>query len=73
MAFYAPELLNNDQKSQFIELIQSRWKATGDDVKWNTIDKVVSDLSKMGAEFNSEVWKNFYKARMSNIGLSSDL
>ena len=73
VAFYAPELLNNDQKSRFIELLQSRWKATGDDVKWNTKDKVASDLSKMGAEFNSEVWKNFYKARMSNIGVSSDL
>ena len=52
VAFYAPELLNNDQKSRFIELLQSRWKATGDDVKWNTKDKVASDLSKMGAEFN---------------------
>ena len=73
LAFYAPDLLSNDQKSRFTEFLQSRWKATGEDVKWNTIDKVASDLSKMDSEFNSEEWKNFYNTCMSDIGLSASL
>ena len=73
LAFYAPDLLSNDQKSRFNEFLQSRWKATGEDVKWNTIDKVASDLSEMDCEFNSEEWKMFYNTCMSNIGLPASL
>jgi len=73
LAFYAPKLLSNDQKSRFTEFLQSRWKATGDDVKWNTIHTVSADLSKMDTEFNSDEWKTFYNARLSNIGLSATL
>ena len=73
LAFYAPELLSNDQKSRFTEFLQSRWKAIGKDVKWNTIDKVASDLSEIDSEFNSEEWKLFYNTRISNIGLSASL
>ena len=73
LAFYAPDLLSNDQKSRFTEFLQSRWKATGEDVKWNTIDKVASDLAKMDTEFNSEEWKKFYNARLAHIGLSATL
>jgi len=73
LAFYAPDLLSNDQKSRFTEFLQSRWKATGEDVKWNTIDKVASDLSEMDSEFNLEEWKMFYNTCMSNIGLSASL
>ncbi len=73
LAFYAPELLSNDQKSRFTEFLKSRWKETGKDVKWNTIDKVSADLPKMDAEFNSEEWRKFYNARLSYIGLSDTL
>lgn len=73
LAFYAPDLLSNDQKSRFTEFLQSRWKATGENVKWNTIDKIASDLSEMDSEFNSEEWKTFYNTCMSNIGLPASL
>ena len=73
LAFYAPELLNNDQKSRFTEFLQSRWKATGSDVKWTTIDKVSADLSKIDTDFNSDEWKSFYNARLAHIGLSATL
>lgn len=73
LAFYAPELLSNDQKSRFTEFLQSRWKATGEDLKWNTIDKVASDLSEVDAEFNSKEWKTFYNTRLSDIGLSGSI
>lgn len=73
LAFYAPELLSDDQKSRFTEFLQSRWKATGEDLKWNTIDKVASDLSEMDAEFNSKEWKTFYNTRLSDIGLSGSI
>ena len=73
LAFYAPELLSNDQKSRFTEFLQSRWKATGSDVKWNTIDKISTDLSEIDTEFNSDEWKSFYNARLAHVGLSDTL
>ena len=73
LAFYAPELLSNDQKSRFTEFLQARWKANGSDVKWNTIDKVSADLSEMDTEFNSDEWKSFYNTRLAHIGLSATL
>ena len=73
LAFYAPELLSNDQKSRFTEFLQSRWKATGSDVKWNTIDKISTDLSEIDSDFNSDEWKSFYNARLAHIGLSATL
>ena len=73
LAFYAPELLSNDQKSRFTEFLKSRWKATGSDVKWNTIDKVSADLSEINTEFNSDEWKSFYNARLVDVGLSDTL
>jgi hypothetical protein len=73
LAFYAPELLSDDQKSRFTEFLQARWKANGSDVKWNTIDKVSADLSEMYTEFNSDEWKSFYNARLAHIGLSATL
>lgn len=73
LAFYAPELLSNDQKSRFTEFLQFRWKATGSDVKWNTIDKISTDLSEIDTEFNSDEWKSFYNARLAHVGLSDTL
>ena len=73
LAFYAPELLSNDQKSRFTEFLQFRWKATGSDVKWNTIDKISTDLSEIDTEFNSDEWKSFYNARIAHVGLSDTL
>ena len=73
LAFYAPELLTNDQMSRFNEFLKSRWTAKGDGVKWNTLEKVASDLSDLGTEFNSDVWIKFYQKRSSEIGLAINL
>ena len=73
VAFYAPELLTNDQKSRFTEFLKSRWTAKGGDVKWNTLEKVASDLSDLGCEFDADVWIKFYQKRSSEIGLAINL
>jgi len=72
IAFYAPELLNSEEKQKFSKYICNKWSEMDKDVSWTTMDKVQIDLIRLKdkgvpREELSRL-KRFYEARFQQIG-----
>lgn len=67
IAFYAPELLSNEQKNILKEFIRNRWFPNVKKVPWTTADDIWCSLDDLGSQIDSERWHAFYKTRIATV------
>jgi exodeoxyribonuclease-1 len=72
IAFYAPELLNSEEKQKFSKYICDKWSETEKAVSWTTMEQVQVDLVRLKdkgvpKEELSRL-KRFYEARFQQYG-----
>ena len=72
IAFYAPELLNSEEKRKFSKYICDKWSETEKAVSWTTMEQVQVDLVRLKdkgvpKEELSRL-KRFYEARFQQYG-----
>ena len=72
IAFYAPELLNSEEKRKFSKYICDKWSETEKAVSWTTMEQVQGDIVRLKdkgvpKEELSRL-KRFYEARFQQYG-----
>ena len=67
IAFYAPELLSNEQQYVLKEFIRNRWFPNVEKVPWTTADDIWSSLDDLGSQIDKERWLKFYKRRVTSV------
>ena len=67
MAFYAPELLTDQQHVDFNNFLNRRWSAAGDKAPWMTAEEVWIALEKLSADIEVSEWRKFYQDRIDAI------
>ena len=66
IAFYAPELLSNEQQNSLKEFLKNRWSPNVEKVPWTTDNDIWSSLNDLGSKIEMEAWVDFYKARIKS-------
>jgi len=73
IAYYAPQLLNYDQRRKFEGFVRNKWMAQEGEVSWTTVDKVQVQLNELSEEnVDTDFLNNlrrFYDLRLSKFGL----
>lgn len=73
IAYYAPQLLNSDQRRKFEGFVRNKWMAQEGEVSWTTVDKVQVQLNELSEEnVDTDFLNNlrrFYDLRLSKFGL----
>lgn len=67
VAFYAPELLTDQQHVDFNNFLNRRWSAAGDKAPWMTAEEVWIALEKLSADIEVSEWRKFYQDRIDAI------
>jgi exodeoxyribonuclease-1 len=67
IAFYAPELLTDEQRSAFKAFIQKRWNTSIDQAEWTTAEHVWDSIGKIKSEIDENKWRAFYEAKIENF------
>ena len=65
VAFYAPELLTDQQRIDFNNFLSQRWLAAGDQAPWMTAEEVWIALEKLGSDIEVSEWREFYQDRIA--------
>jgi exodeoxyribonuclease-1 len=67
IAFYAPELLNNEQRDSFRKFVSTKWSAPMDQAEWTTAEHVWDSIGKIKSEIDENKWRAFYEAKIENF------
>ena len=77
IASFAPNLLTEQQKSDFSTFIKARWTTLDNNANWTTIQTIIGDLAKMKIESLDEQYidslQNFYTKHVGKLGLGLDI
>ena len=69
IAFYAPQLLTDEQRSAFKAFIQRRWNTSMDDAPWTTAEDIWASLNELKSEIDESNWREFYQARINSVAV----
>ena len=74
IAFFAPYLLTEQQKSDLSSFIKKRWMTLDNNANWTTVQTVKNDLAKMkdenlDAQYINDL-QNFYTSYISQYDLN---
>ena len=69
IAFYAPELLTDEQRAAFKEFVQRRWSASMDEVPWTTAEHIWASLDELKSDIDKSHWREFYQARINSAAV----
>jgi exodeoxyribonuclease-1 len=69
IAFYAPELLSNEQQNSLKEFLKNRWSPKLAKVPWTTAADIWSSLSDLDSQIDTQRWFEFYEKRIKSIKL----
>ena len=69
IAFYASELLTDEQRSAFKAFIQKRWNTSIDDAPWTTAEHIWASLDELKSEIDESNWREFYQARINSAAV----
>ena len=67
VAFYAPQLLTEQQLVDFNNFLNQRWSAAGDEAPWMTAEEVWIALDKLSSDIEVSEWRKFYQARIDAV------
>ena len=67
IAFYAPELLTDEQRSAFKAFVQRRWNTSMDEAPWTTAEHIWASLDELKSEIDESNWREFYQARINSL------
>ena len=74
IAFFAPHLLTEQQRSDFHNFIKMRWATTDENINWTTIQTIKEELTQMKEERLDAQYidslQNFYTSQFSEYGIS---
>ena len=65
IAFYAPELLTEQQRTDFRNFLCQRWSAPIDQAPWMTAEEVWIALDKLSSDIEVSEWRKFYQDRIA--------
>ena len=69
IAFYAPELLTDEQRSAFKAFVQRRWNTSMDEAPWTTAEHIWASLDELKSEIDESNWREFYQAKIENFSV----
>ena len=67
IAFYAPELLTEQQRIDLNSFLSQRWSTAIDQAPWMTAEDVWIALEKLSSEIEVSEWRKFYQARIDSV------
>ena len=67
IAFYAPQLLTDEQRTAYESFVKKRWSTPMDEVPWTTAEHVWASLNELKSEIDDCNWREFYRARINPV------
>ena len=67
IAFYAPQLLTDEQRTAYKSFVQKRWSAPIDEAPWTTAEHIWASLNELKSEIDDCNWREFYRARINSV------
>ena len=69
IAFYASELLTDEQRAAFKAFVQRRWNTSMDEAPWTTAEHIWASLDELKSEIDESNWREFYQARINSAAV----
>ena len=69
IAFYAQELLTDEQRTAFRAFVKRRWNTSIDEAPWTTAEHIWASLDELKSEIDESNWREFYQARINSLAV----